>query len=36
MYGLSGNDYKVATLSKSYLTVIGMMNMQGYKLIAQF
>ena len=29
-YGLSCNDYRVATLSKSYLTVIGII-MQGLK-----
>ena len=34
MYGLSGNDCRVATLSKSYLTVIGIM--QSLKSIGQF
>ena len=31
-YGFSGNDYKVATLTKSYLTVIGI-TMQSLKSI---
>ena len=34
-YGLSGNDYRVATLSKSFLIVIGVI-MQSLKLIGQF
>ena len=34
-YGLSGNDYSVAALSKSYLTVIGII-MQSLKSIGQF
>ena len=33
--GLSGNDYRVATLLKSYLIVIGT-TMQGLKSIEQF
>ncbi len=35
MYGLSGNDYRVAALSKSYLTVKGI-SMQSLKSIGQF
>ena len=35
MNGLSGNDYGVATLSKLYLTVIGII-MQSMKSIGQF
>ena len=35
MYGLSGNGYRVPTLSKLYLTVIGMI-MQSMKSIGQF
>ena len=34
MYGLSGNDYKVATLPKSYLIVIGII-LQSLKSIVQ-
>ena len=34
-YGLSGNDYRVATLPKAYLIVIGII-MQSVKLIGQF
>ena len=35
MDGFSGNDYRVAALSKLYLTVIGI-NMQSLKSIGQF
>ena len=35
MYGLSGIDYRVATLSKSYLTVTGIAIL-SLKSIAQF
>ena len=34
-YGHSGNDYKVAALSKLYLTVIGII-IQNLKSIGQF
>ena len=33
--GLAGNDYRVAALSKSYLTVIGI-GMQSLKSIGKF
>ena len=35
LYTLFGNNYRVATLSKLYLTVIGI-NMQSLKSIEQF
>ena len=35
MYRRSGNDYRVATLSKSYLITIGITT-QSLKLIGQF
>ena len=35
MYGLSGHDYRVAALSKLYVTVIGI-SLQSLKLIGQF
>ena len=34
-YGLSGTDFRVATLSKSYLTATGI-TMQSVKSIGQF
>ena len=33
-YGLSGNDYRVATVSKAYL-IKTVMNMQSFKLIGK-
>jgi hypothetical protein len=35
MYGLSGNDYRVAVLSKSYLTVVEI-SMKSLRSIGQF
>ena len=35
MYGHSDNDYRVATLFKSYLTVVGII-MQSFNWIGQF
>ena len=34
-YGLSGNDYRVSKLSKSYITIIGII-IQSLKSIGQF